>query len=182
MRDLDGLKKGIVMTTSIGWLKDEDSKCFEGRLSRLHWLDDNSLGGEYWTFPGGLLAKSLFEEARYCFVYAQFMATILLNLAYIERTLTALFYGAGRNDLQRASLSTLLEEAHALGLIGDDEHENLERIRKTRNDYAHFRRPGRKDSLEARAILENAAPYDVVEQDATAAMTAVLKLVAKGYI
>ena len=36
--------------------------------------------------------------------------------------------------------------------------------------------------MEARAILENAAPYDVVEQDATAAIAAVLQLVAKGTV
>lgn len=170
------------MSTSRRWLTDEDSRCFQGRLSRLEWLIDNSPGGEYWTFPGGLLAKSLFEEARYCFAYAQFMATILLSLAYIERTLAALFYGAGRNDLQRASLSALLGEAHAQGLIGDAEFQDLERIRKNRNAYAHFRRPGHKGSMEARAILENAAPYDVVEQDATAAIAAVLQLVAKGTV
>ena len=162
------------MSTSRRWLTDEDSTCFQSRLSRLEWLIDNSPGGEYWTFPGGLLAKSLFEEPRYCFAYAQFMATILLSLAYIERTLAALFYGAGRNDLQLASLSALLGEAHAQGLIGDAEFQDLERIRKNRNTYAHFRRPGHKGSMEARAILENAAPYDVLEQDATAAIAAVL--------
>ena len=124
----------------------------------------------------------LFDEARHCFVYAQFMATILLSLAYIERTLAALFYEAGRNDLQRASLPTLLGEAHAQGLIGDAEIQDLERIRNNRNAYAHFRRPGHKGGMEARAILENTAPYDVVEQDATAAIAAVLNLVAKGTV
>ena len=170
------------MSTSRGWLNDADSRCFEDRLSRLDWLSDNSPIGEYWSFPGGLLAKSLFEEARYCFVYAQFMATILLSLAFVERTLAALFYEAGRNDLQRASLPTLLREAHVQGLIGDDEHRDLRRISKNRNNYAHFRRPGRKDSMEARAILENAPPYDSAQQDATAAIAAVLKLVAKNAV
>ncbi len=179
---MDEPKRGIVISTRRVWLNNEDSRCFEDRLSRLDWLNDNSPKGEYWTFPGGLLAKSLFEEARYCFVYAQFMATILLSLAYIERTLAALFYGAGRNDLQRASLSTLLGEAHAGGLVGDAEYQDLERIRKNRNAYAHFRRPGHKGSMEARAILETAAPYDVVEQDATAAIAALLQLVTKGTV
>ena len=83
------------MSTGVNWLSDEDFRCFEDRLSRLEWLIDNSPAGEYWTFAGGLLAKSLFEETRYSFVYAQFLATILLGLACIERTLAALFYGAG---------------------------------------------------------------------------------------
>jgi len=94
----------------------------------------------------------------------------------------ALFYESGRNDLQRAGLSALLAEAHAEGLIGDAERQALERIRKNRNAYAHFRRPGHKVSIEARAVFEDAAPYDVVEQDATSAITAALRLVAKGTV
>ena len=107
------------------WLSDEDSKCFEDRLSRLKWLVDNSPSGQYCTFPGGLLAKSLFEETRYSFVYGQFLAATVLGLAYIERTLSALFYGAGRDDIERKSLAILLEEAHTNGLITYAELQNL---------------------------------------------------------
>ena len=170
------------MVTSAKWLRDEDTQCFEDRLSRLNWLTENSPAGEYWTFPGGLHAKSLFEEARYCFVYAQFLATILLGLAYVEQTLAALFYGAGRNDLERASFSVLLKEARAGGLIADSQFQDLEEIRVKRNTHAHFRRPGHEDSIEARAILEHAPPYSVIEQDATAVMTAALQLVAKNAV
>ena len=170
------------MSTGVKWLDDEDSRCLEDRLSRLEWLIDNSPSGEYWIFPGGLLAKNLFEEARYCFVYAQFLATILLGLAYIERTLAVLFYEAGRSDLERAGLSALLREAHVKGLIGRREFQDLERIRKDRNTYAHFRRPGHEDSLETRAILEAETPYNVIEQDATAVIAAALHMVAKNAV
>ena len=179
-------KEELEMTEEVStvekWLIDEDSQCFEDRISRLEWLSDNAPAAEYWTFPGGLLAKSLFEEARYCFVYGQFLATIVLGLAYIERTLAALFYTAGRNDLERAGISRLLREAHAHGLIDDSEMQDLERIRKQRNVYAHFRRPGHEHSLERRAILENELPYSIVEQDATAVMTAALHMIAKNGI
>ena len=134
------------------WLRDEDSLCFDDRLSRLNWLADNSPAANYWTFPGGLMAKSLFDEARYCFIYGQFLATTLLGLAYIERTLSALFYAAGRNDLKRASLSKLLKEAHSHGLIGCTEFRGLERIRKKRNSYAHFRKPGDKEGIEFQVV------------------------------
>ena len=170
------------MSTGAKWLKDEDSRCFEDRLSRLEWLIDHSPEAEYWTFPGGLLAKSLFEETRYSFVYAQFLGTILLGLAYIERTLAALFYGAGRNDLERAGLSVLLREAHVADIIDSSEFQDLGRVRENRNSYAHFRRPGREDSLETRTILENEAPYDIIEQDATAVIAAALRMVAKNTV
>ena len=161
------------------WLLNEDAQCFESRLSRLNWLDSESPAGEYWTFPGGMLAQSLFEEARYSFVYGQFLATSLLGLAYIERTLAALFYQEGRNDLERASLSRLLREAYSHGLLGHLEMENIERIRRQRNLYAHFRKPGVEHSIERRSVMEEDAPYNLIERDATEVMKAVLHLLAK---
>lgn len=166
------------MSTSAEWLRDEDSTCFDDRLSRLEWLAANSPRAEYWGFPGGLHAKALFEEARYCFVYAQFLATILLGLAYIEMTLAALLYGGGRSDLERARLSSLLAAAHAEGVIGSSAYQDLDRIRENRNAYAHFRRPLHQDSLEHRAVVADAEPYEVIEQDATTVMAAALRMVA----
>ena len=164
------------------WLRDEDSQCFEDRLSRLNWLVDESPRGQYWTFPGGLLAKSLFEETRYCFVCGQFLAATVLGLAYIEQTLSALFYGSGRNDLERKSLATLLEQAHTNGLITYAELQDLERVRRKRNPYVHFRKPGHRESIESRSIEENEAPYGIIERDAAGVITAALKIVAKNSV
>ena len=162
------------------WLDNEDRRCFGDRLSRLEWLDENSPGGEYWTFPGGLMAKYLFEEARYCFAYGQFLAANLLGLAYIERTLSALFYQGGRNDLTNAGFSVLLHEACDANLISSTEFENLKRIGQKRNAYAHFRKPGHKDGVESRSIKEEEAPYEIIEKDASDVIAAVLQIVEKG--
>ena len=169
------------MSTESNWLKREDAICFEGRLSRLEWLNNNTPGGKDWMFHG-ILAKGLFEEARSCFVYGQFLATVLSGLAYVERTLAALFYASGRSDLERASLSALLKEAYAEGVIDSSEFQNLEEIREKRNSYAHFRRPLAKDSVEIRALLEDETPHKIIEQDATAVSAIALRLVAKNAI
>ncbi len=159
------------------WLTNEDVSCFEERLSRLTWLAESTPQGEYWTFPGGFLAKSSFEEMRYSFVYAQYLTTILVGLAYIERTLSAVFYGWGRNDLERANLSKLLNEAFNSNLIGKEELDELHEIRRLRNSYAHFRKPGHSEGVEYRALSEDQAFYDVVEQDAVTVLKASLRLV-----
>ena len=164
------------------WLTNEDSRCFDNRLSRLKWLANESPPADYWTFPGGLHAKSLFEEARYCFVYGQFLATTVLGLAYIEVTLSALFYGAGRNDLKRVGLSKLLAEAQSYGLVNRTEVRALERARNRRNAYAHFREPGHKDGIERRSIHEDESPYGVIERDATDVVAAALDMVAKNSV
>jgi len=63
------------------WLEHEESACREGRLERLSWLAQLMPQIEYRLFPGGWMAKQLFEETRYCFVYGQFLAAIVLGMA-----------------------------------------------------------------------------------------------------
>ena len=166
-------------STASNWLDTEDAQWREDRLLRLNWLIDNSPEAAYWIFPGGSLAKSLFEEMRYCFVYGQFLATTILGLAYIERTLAALFHATGRNDLKRAGVSKLLKEAHTYGLIVTSEYQHLDNLRRTRNIYAHFRRPGHQESVEFRAVTEHKSFYSIIEEDATVVVTAALHMVEK---
>ena len=168
------------------WLRDEDSKCYEDRLSRLKFLAEQTPTEGYWSFDG-LAGKYLFEEARYCFVYGQFLATILLGIAYLETALAASFYVSGRNDLQRASFSELLDEALSVGRISMDEYQEMNRVRNWRNSYGHYRRPSHEGRIEKRAFkgetLEgNELPYDIIERDAIAVMRLLLRMVGKGII
>ena len=160
-------------------LDRKDAVNRDDRVTRLAWMAERINSEEYRFEMGGLLGKSLFEEMRYCFAYSQFIAASLVGLAYIERTLAAHFYAAGRKDLQRATLRDLLGEAQSHGLIDRDQLEELERIRQTRNAYAHFRRPGREDAMEYRAIVDDESFYGIIEQDATAVVEAALWISAQ---
>ena len=163
---------------AMAWLTEEDTRCFWDRVARLEWLAKNSPTTGIWMFPGGIVAKSLFEEMRYCFAYGQFLATTLLGLAYIEHTLAALFFASGRNDLERVSLSKLLSQARTEGLISNSEYETLERLRTTRNSYAHFRRPLHRETPEFRAVQDDEMPYTLFEQDAIIVVSAALRMVS----
>jgi len=125
------------------------------------------------------MAKYLFEESRYCFVYGQFLAAIVLGIAYIERTLAALFYATGRNDLERASLTRLLEETLNHGWIDQREFANLQHAREIRNPITHYRRPGDDETIEYRAVMENELPYSIIEEDAYHVMEITLRLLGK---
>ncbi len=130
-------------------------------------------------FPGGQISKYLFEEARYCFVYGQFLATIVMGLSFIEHTLASLFYASGRNDLERASISTLLLEALNSEWIDQSEFDNLERAKKVRNPITHFRKPGHIDTIDYRMVMQNELPYLIIEEDAKHVMETVLHLLGK---
>ncbi len=165
------------------WLSREDSSCRQDRIERLNWLAERMPPAEYQMFLGGLMAKFLFEEARYCFVYGQFLAVILLGLAFVEHTLGAVLYAFyRRDDLERANITTLLEEARKAGWISDEEFDALDRARALRNPVTHFRRPLHEDTVEYRAIQEREGPFRVIEQDAHHVMTVVINLLAKSAV
>ena len=84
------------------WLLNEDIECKGARISRLEWLISITPSSELWIFHGGSITHYLFEEAWYSFVYSQYLATIVLGVAFIEHTLTAMFYASRRNDLKKS--------------------------------------------------------------------------------
>ena len=161
------------------WLENEDRTGREDRLSRLDWLAGLMREGNYLTFPGGWIAKHLFEEGRYCFVYGQFLAAIVLGMAYVEHTLAALLYGAGRSDLERANISVLLREAANLGWLSDSEFQGLDHARALRNPVAHFRQPLSRDIAEHRSVTVNEPPYSILEEDARHVMQVVFRLLGR---
>lgn len=164
------------------WLDREDSVDRAGRHERLTWLIENAPGNNQWVFVGGPLSQRLFEEARYCFVYGQFLATITLGFSSIEQTLAAMFYALGRNDLERANVSVLLDLAQSEGWFSASEYDDLVQAKKWRNAVAHFRRPGHDDSIDRRAVLDDLLPYEVIEDDARRVLTALFRLVARAWL
>ena len=107
------------------------------------------------------------------------MAVVVLGLAFIERTLAALFYTAGRDDLERASISALLREAHHCGMLYNDEFRQLDEVRMLTNPLTHFRAPLSPDTVEARAGKAIELPYSLLEADAEMIMEAVLHVHAR---
>lgn len=161
------------------WLRREDKIAFDERLGRLEWLEANMPAVEFQLFPGGYLSKSLFEEARYCFAYGQFLAVIMLGLGFIERVFAADLYADARNDLERANLATLMREEFVRGTISQVEFEQLDQARKNRNTVVHFRAPGHPESIERRSIERSERPYALFEEDACNVISIVFQLLQR---
>jgi hypothetical protein len=164
------------------WISHEDEICHADRVERLRWLAAELLRTDYLRFPGGLLAKFLFEEIRYCFAYGQYLAVIVLGMAFIERTLAAEFYAAGRNDLERSSLSGLLREAKNARWLSEKEYEAFDHGRRIRNPVTHFRHPEHHENIEHRMVEENEYPYIMIEQDARTIVAAVMHMVGRNAV
>lgn len=161
------------------WLDNEDKVCKEDRLKRLKWIIEEYPDIDLAVFHGGLKSHYLFEEARYCFVYGQYIASIMLSLSYIENTLSSNFYASGRNDLQKTRIVDLLKEAEKEGLISESEFDAFNKVRKIRNPIMHFRKPDDKEEIEWRAVKAEAYPYELYEQDAKIALKACFRILSK---
>lgn len=159
------------------WITGEDTSCFPHRAARLQWLVEMTPASSIWLFPGGSLAKRLFEESRYCFVYGQNISSATLGFAYIERTIAAMFYGSGRNDLQRATSEKLVSEAVKANWIDSADEVLLAKIRKIRNPLMHFRPPLHEDLPQTRAFKEELSEDEILEQDAKKVLEAMFRLV-----
>ena len=161
------------------WLRNEDTDCYQERVARLEWLISKSPDQVTWLFHGGLLSKYLFEEARYCFVYGQFLSTIILGFSFIEHTLASLFYAAGQDKMERTRAIVLFRKALEQHLINKEEFNHLDRIREFRNPIVHFRRPGDEDRIEYKSVLQSEHPYDLLEEEAQFVMRIILRLLGK---
>src|SRR5215210_1333582 len=161
------------------WLRAEDQGCFDERIARLEWLAAKAPQQQHWLFSGGWLNHQLFEEARYCFVYGQFLSSAILGFAFIDRTLAAMFYASGRNDLERASSKRLFQEAHKKDWITNEEFDLFEKARKLRNPLTHFRTPMHEELPDFRAFAEDSEPHEVVEGDARQILELVFRLVER---
>jgi hypothetical protein len=162
------------------WLRHEEEADREGRIDRLVWLVDNyPTGPDGFVLNGGYLSMQLLEQAKHSFAYGQFLAAAVLGAAFIERIFAAKFYGAGRDDLERASARDLFDEAFKNDLISATERDALQNVRTLRNPLVHFRRPLHKDSLEVRAVHGSTHPDDVLENDAREILLAAFRVLGK---
>ena len=106
----------------------------------------------------------------------------MLGLSYIEHTLAAMFYGTGRDDLERANISTLLREALNHGWITTAEHENLNKAREIRNSVTHFRKPMHEETLESRSVDGEEMIYEIIEEDARHIIETVYRMLGKNAV
>ena len=162
------------------WVKQEEEVKREGRIERLRWLVDNTPSTQHgFLFHGGEMAARLSEEARYCFVEAQYLATTILCVSFVEHHLSGMIYGAGDDDAEDFTAYNAIQKAKERGLISDDEASTLHDARIVRNPIAHFQAPSTEDILSKRAIEKGVSTQQIIEEDAKDALHAMFRVTAR---
>ena len=152
--------------SSSEWLDRENAAEKSNRLARLDWMAALHAETTDYLVQGGLESIQLFNEARYCYVYGQYLAVTILGVAFVERMIAARFYAADRNDLEQARGVDLLRAALHEGWITDAEFRQFDCMRKLRNPLVHFRRPLADGRIVMRAINEERDVFELLKSDA----------------
>ena len=161
------------------WVDHEDRVTRRDRLARLRWLDRNFTSEGWAGLVGGTIAHMLYEEAKYCYVYAQFLATVLLVLAFIEHSLGGEHYMAGDDVTPNMGVLKLLHEAAKSGWYSEAEIRQLNKIRKFRNLLTHWRKPFHRERLDMRALRASRNRYSIAASDAKLALRAMFIVIDK---
>jgi hypothetical protein len=96
--------------------------------------------------------------------------------------LAARLYAAGCDDLERAGALDLLRESLKRAWISEEEFQQFDRVRRLRNPIVHFRRPLAPDTLEYRAVQEDARPDEIAQSDAQEILNAVFNVLQRSAV
>lgn len=162
------------------WLEADDAKGRAMRAGRLRdLLDILPVHADGISFLGGMQSVVCFDEVRRCYLDGSDMAVVLLCLAYVERELTAELYAAGWEGAKKARLGAVLERAYRDGVLSELEWHTYRELARLRNSHAHFRAPGSRTTIMARAVDTNALGTEVLAKDARRAVLAMARIVKR---
>lgn len=163
------------MAEYISFLEHDDEVSRPARAQRLAFIVEEFGGPRGVLFPGGLLAITAFEEARHCYVRGLYMGTVLLTQTSLEHMLAGILHMTGQDG--KWGFAEILTLGREEGLLSRDEFDLFNRLRRSRNPYVHSALPGATNSLAARAVDRGVDYEHVLEEDATLAITALLRLI-----
>ncbi len=118
----------------------------QGMVQRLKFLNQLELkygNASTKDFISSIPAYWFFQEANYCYLYGNFIATIIIVQAALEQRLRSFFHASRYADkhgldLNKITFFQLIEEAIKARLITKKEGASLHYLRKNiRNQYTH---------------------------------------------
>lgn len=163
------------------WIDEFYEKDREHQIQRMEWIHGHHPNTDgYQPFYGGLTSSNLYEEAQHAYLFGLFQTSMIISLSVVEQELIGILHGAGDDEIEEKGAAAAIDEAASRHLITPGQEQVLHRVRKIRNPTAHFRLGVEDDSLEARAIEADTAPFDLMKEEAETALQAMFSVVGQG--
>jgi hypothetical protein len=138
------------------------------RAERIRWVAKVIPRNTWFGMP--MDTYYLFEEAKSCFIYGQFVATVVMSVSFIEHWFAANLHKRGFHKEASAGLAAMVACARKHHLVVEVILHRVDRLRLKRNPFAHLKGMDHEHSLGARSVTQRQHPDEVLEQDAREAL------------
>lgn len=157
------------------YLAKYDKDSFSERLIRLQHIKK--------IFPKGYSIASdvetvyIFGEAKMAFVNGEYISTILLSQAFIERKLQKHFNSKGLEKVASRGLKAMVDHAKKNKTVHAFLIEKIDTLRKKRNPFVHLKEIGHEFNLDQRMAKSINSPkgfkqpFEILFEDAKEAIS-----------
>ena len=165
-------KKRTLLETS---LAKYDRDTFDTRLARLKYLD--KIFPKNYSIVGDMQTVFVFGEAKMTFINGEFISTILLAQAFIEKKLQGHYIDLGLNNIASRGLKAIIRHARRHCVLHDYLLDRIDDLRKKRNPFSHIKPVDYEYNLDKRFMTDQKTsgkqqdPSDILEQDAKEALS-----------
>lgn len=140
------------------------------RAERIRWLSTVIPKGGGYMMP--LESMRVFQEAKDCFIYGQFVATLVLAASFIEHWLGGILDAAGQSKVATQGLKAIITHCREFNVIPVALCDKIDNLRLSRNPFVHLKPFDHAHNLGQRMLARRMHPDSILELDAKEALSA----------
>lgn len=150
-------------------LERADKNSLQKRASRIRWLTKVMPRNYSYMMP--FETYYVFEEARLCFVYGHFVASIVLSTAFIDHWLEMFLVRRGYENEASGVLKSKIKFCRKLGFLNSVLLDKIDHLRLIRNPFVHLKDFSYPHTVFRRMTKDNSLPVKILENDAKEALS-----------
>jgi hypothetical protein len=140
------------------------------RAKRIRWLSTIIPKGGGYLMP--LESMRVFQEAKDCFVYGQFVATLVLAASFVEHWLGGVLRASAQPKVAGQGLKAIVAHCREADVIPASLCDKVDALRLSRNPFVHLKPFDHPHSLGQRMLARRMHPDSILEADARDALVA----------
>ncbi len=162
----------IKKTTEELTLAKYDKRSMADRIQRFKFLKKVFPKG--YSFGSDLETAYIFDEAKMAFINGEFISTILLSQAFIERRLQMHYQSLGLDNISNKGLKAIIDHAKRNKTIHEFLLPKIDELRQKRNPFVHLKEYDHKFNISQRIYNDKdkvfREPMTIIREDAQEAL------------
>lgn len=152
-------------------LSKQDRESLSERVERINYL--RKIVPSRMGIMGSMDLVFVFQEAKSSYVNGQFIATLLLAQAFIEKVIQSQMEAKGYPGTNRG-LKYMIKYCRDKNLLPSIVLDKIDYLRNIRNPFTHLKPDNYPFHLDKRIYQKKMQPYKVLENDAREAISTML--------